>query len=115
MLAEYVLSPSEREAQGREKVGVAVRSGHLLATAFHPELTSDTRWHELFVNMVREHERKAGDKAGPSGTEATNGVEQASGVDHGSSYAQKSANGVRSVEDQSQGRPMTYPGDLPVY
>lgn len=26
--------------------------GPLLATAFHPELTPDLRWHELFVGMV---------------------------------------------------------------
>jgi 5'-phosphate synthase pdxT subunit len=34
-------------------VYVAVRQGPILATAFHPELTPDTRWHELFVEMVR--------------------------------------------------------------
>ena len=32
---------------------VAVRQGPLLATSFHPELTGDTRVHELFVGMVR--------------------------------------------------------------
>jgi 5'-phosphate synthase pdxT subunit len=32
---------------------VAVRQGALLATAFHPELTPDTRIHELFVKMVK--------------------------------------------------------------
>jgi len=32
---------------------VAVRQGALLATAFHPELTQDTRIHELFVKMVK--------------------------------------------------------------
>ncbi len=32
---------------------VAVRQGHLLATAFHPELTDDSRIHELFVKMVK--------------------------------------------------------------
>lgn len=32
---------------------VAVRQGPLLATSFHPELTSDLRVHELFTNMVR--------------------------------------------------------------
>ncbi len=32
---------------------VAVRQGHLLATSFHPELTPDTRVHELFVAMLR--------------------------------------------------------------
>jgi pyridoxal 5'-phosphate synthase pdxT subunit len=31
---------------------VAVRQGHLLATAFHPELTPDLRVHRLFVSMV---------------------------------------------------------------
>jgi pyridoxal 5'-phosphate synthase pdxT subunit len=33
---------------------VAVRQGPALATAFHPELTSDRRIHELFINIVRE-------------------------------------------------------------
>jgi len=32
---------------------VAVRSGSLLATAFHPELTGDGRVHALFVDMVK--------------------------------------------------------------
>ena len=31
---------------------VAVRQGHMLATAFHPELTDDTRMHDLFVQIV---------------------------------------------------------------
>lgn len=33
---------------------VAVRQGNMLATAFHPELTSDPRVHELFVGIVKE-------------------------------------------------------------
>ena len=32
---------------------VAVRQGRLLATAFHPELTDDSRVHELFVRIVK--------------------------------------------------------------
>ena len=32
---------------------VAVRQGRMLATAFHPELTEDTRVHDLFVRMVQ--------------------------------------------------------------
>ena len=32
---------------------VAVREGRMLATAFHPELTDDTRVHELFVRIVK--------------------------------------------------------------
>lgn len=35
-------------------VYVAVRQGTILATAFHPELTPDTRWHALFLAMVRQ-------------------------------------------------------------
>lgn len=31
---------------------VAVRQGRLLATAFHPELTTDRRVHQLFVDIV---------------------------------------------------------------
>ena len=34
-------------------VYVAVRQGPILATAFHPELTPDTRWHALFVEMAQ--------------------------------------------------------------
>jgi pyridoxal 5'-phosphate synthase pdxT subunit len=33
---------------------VAVRHGRLLATAFHPEISGDTRVHRFFVDMVRE-------------------------------------------------------------
>lgn len=32
---------------------VACREGVLLATSFHPELTPDTRFHRLFVDLVR--------------------------------------------------------------
>lgn len=33
---------------------VLVRQGSVLLSAFHPELTDDTRVHELFVDLVRE-------------------------------------------------------------
>lgn len=33
---------------------VAARQGNLLATSFHPELTQDCRFHEYFVDMVKE-------------------------------------------------------------
>ena len=32
---------------------VAVRSGHLLATSFPPEVTGEKRVHELFIRMIR--------------------------------------------------------------
>lgn len=33
---------------------VAAQQGHLLATAFHPELTGDTRFHQYFLELVRQ-------------------------------------------------------------
>ncbi len=44
--------PGGEAAAGRI---VAVRQGPVLATAFHPELTGDTRVHRLFVKMVEEN------------------------------------------------------------
>ena len=35
-----------------ELVHVAVRQGAILATAFHPELTDDTRWHAYFLATI---------------------------------------------------------------
>ncbi|KAG6570776.1 putative pyridoxal 5'-phosphate synthase subunit PDX2, partial [Cucurbita argyrosperma subsp. sororia] len=46
-----------KEEEGSEsKVIVAVRQGNLLATAFHPELTSDNRWHSYFLKMAGDVE-----------------------------------------------------------
>ncbi|KAK9279739.1 hypothetical protein L1049_013421 [Liquidambar formosana] len=46
---------SQKEDTGSEKkVIVAVKQGKLLATAFHPELTADNRWHSYFLKMVDE-------------------------------------------------------------
>lgn len=42
-----------------ELVHVAVRGGAILATAFHPELTADLRWHAHFLHMVAEHHSRA--------------------------------------------------------
>jgi hypothetical protein len=65
VLAEYEV-PEEDQAStaGVKKVIVAVREGKLMATAFHPELTDDTRWHQLFVDMCEANlsdEQKAVD------------------------------------------------------
>jgi 5'-phosphate synthase pdxT subunit len=38
-------------------VPVLLRDGRLIAAAFHPELTDDTRVHELFLESVREGRR----------------------------------------------------------
>lgn len=37
---------------------VMLRQGNLLATTFHPELTSDPRIHEYFISMVKEYAKK---------------------------------------------------------
>jgi 5'-phosphate synthase pdxT subunit len=41
-------------AELADAVYVAARQGPILATAFHPELTPDTRWHALFVKMAQQ-------------------------------------------------------------
>lgn len=38
-------------ATGDHKI-VAAQEGHLLATSFHPELTSDSRFHEYFLSLA---------------------------------------------------------------
>jgi len=46
-------APTEVLAKGDRGI-VAVRKGRILGTAFHPELTGDTRLHELFLDLARE-------------------------------------------------------------
>ncbi|XP_050212736.1 probable pyridoxal 5'-phosphate synthase subunit PDX2 isoform X1 [Mercurialis annua] len=41
----------EETAVPEKKVIVAVKQGNMLGTAFHPELTADTRWHSYFLKM----------------------------------------------------------------
>ena len=45
------VEPLARLADGQV---VAARQGHLLATAFHPELSGDARFHRLFLSMVAD-------------------------------------------------------------
>ena len=47
----------------RGVVPVAVRQGNCLATTFHPELTKEWRWHELFVDMVRADKQRRSKEA----------------------------------------------------
>jgi 5'-phosphate synthase pdxT subunit len=39
-------------AQLTDGTVVAAKQDNLLATAFHPELTGDTRFHQLFLEMA---------------------------------------------------------------
>ncbi len=43
---------------------VAAREGRLLATAFHPELTEDTRFHRYFLGMAATRSSLVGEVAG---------------------------------------------------
>jgi 5'-phosphate synthase pdxT subunit len=43
---------AELKTDNGEQVIVAVRQKVILATAFHPELTGDLRWHALFLSMI---------------------------------------------------------------
>ena len=45
--------PTTVLSEGKRGI-VAVRKGCILGTAFHPELTGDTRMHELFLDLVAE-------------------------------------------------------------
>lgn len=44
ILSEYLLTADEQKRAHRDRVIVAAKSGNMLVTAFHPELTEDTRW-----------------------------------------------------------------------
>jgi 5'-phosphate synthase pdxT subunit len=39
----------------RDGYPTLVRSGNIMAATFHPELSSDSRVHQLFLDLVREH------------------------------------------------------------
>jgi pyridoxal 5'-phosphate synthase pdxT subunit len=46
--------PGAADRTNSREVICATRTGHLLCTAFHPELTDDYRWHQYFLSMVEE-------------------------------------------------------------
>jgi len=43
----------------RDGFPTLVRSGHIMAATFHPELSSDSRVHQLFLDLVRDHKTAA--------------------------------------------------------
>lgn len=49
-----VYPPARAIARLDDGTIVAARQGNLLATAFHPELTNDVRFHELFLAMAAQ-------------------------------------------------------------
>ena len=51
--------PTVETLATRDGFATLVRSGHLLATTFHPELSQDPRVHQLFLDLVRKHQSTA--------------------------------------------------------
>jgi pyridoxal 5'-phosphate synthase pdxT subunit len=49
--------PSVETLATRDGFPVLVREGHLLAATFHPELSSDPRVHQLFLDLVRSQKK----------------------------------------------------------
>ena len=47
--------PAVETLATRDGFPTLVRSGHLLAATFHPELSHDTRVHQLFLDLIRQH------------------------------------------------------------
>jgi pyridoxal 5'-phosphate synthase pdxT subunit len=52
-----VLARLDNHKSETDGVIVAVREGSLLATAFHPEVTGDLRFHDYFLGMVNSAKR----------------------------------------------------------
>jgi 5'-phosphate synthase pdxT subunit len=62
--AVFIRAPVIKEVNGKTEVlarladgtAVAARQGRLLVSAFHPELTSDLRFHQYFLDIVSSHQ-----------------------------------------------------------
>lgn len=50
-------APKIETLASRDGFPTLVRSGHLMAATFHPELSHDTRVHQLFLDTVRRHKQ----------------------------------------------------------
>lgn len=65
--AIFIRAPLIQSVQGEAQVLaeledgriVAAQQGHLLATAFHPELTQDDRFHRYFIKIIEAEQAKA--------------------------------------------------------
>jgi 5'-phosphate synthase pdxT subunit len=51
------VGPSVEVLAQRDSFPVLVRQGDLLVATFHPEMTTDTRVQQLFIEMVRKHKK----------------------------------------------------------
>lgn len=51
---EKIELPGAADVTNAREVICAARKNNTLITAFHPEITTDYRWHQYFFNMVKE-------------------------------------------------------------
>ena len=51
--------PAVETLATRDGFPTLVRSGHILAATFHPELSHDSRVHQLFLTLIRTHHAAA--------------------------------------------------------
>ncbi|MDR3735925.1 MAG: pyridoxal 5'-phosphate synthase glutaminase subunit PdxT [Acidobacteriaceae bacterium] len=49
------VAPAVEVLARRDGDAALVREGHLMAATFHPEMSADTRVHQMFVDLVRAH------------------------------------------------------------
>jgi 5'-phosphate synthase pdxT subunit len=61
---EHVRPPAQVLACLDDGTIIAARQGHMLALAFHPELTDDTRVHAYFLSMVRQRNEVPAESSG---------------------------------------------------
>ena len=59
-IIEQANSQVEILARLANGTGVAARQGKLLVSAFHPELTTDLRFHQYFLDIVAGHNKSGG-------------------------------------------------------
>ncbi|EQC25438.1 hypothetical protein SDRG_16704 [Saprolegnia diclina VS20] len=56
-ILSQIKNASPADGSDPTDVIVAARKDNILVTAFHPELTSDTRWHRYFVEVIVQHKK----------------------------------------------------------
>ena len=59
------IGPEVKVLAARNNSPVLVQQGHLLAATFHPELSTDVRVHQLFLDMIRNQQKPSANEQQP--------------------------------------------------
>ena len=59
------IGPEVKVLAARNNSPVLVQQGHLLAATFHPELSTDARVHQLFLDMIRNQQNPSANEQQP--------------------------------------------------